>query len=365
MARPKKPVAKKRTNGYYEAKVTVGYDIDGKPIRKSFYSDKSKEDAKEKGMRYMLEEEIRQERGEISKHKVLTFTQQALITLELKKNKVREITYNLSWHNTVYKHLIPYFGAQKLSTIKKNDIERYIIDHSDFSKATLSKHLICLREIFENAKDNLDISNNPCDNVKIETGKKQKERHVYTAEQAEYILEYCKQHRFGIDIDILLRYGVSRSELLGLRVSDVDFENKTISISRGVTVTTGKLVIGETKNEFRRRVIAVSDETLSMIDKSAEYLVHKQDGSVCRPDNWLRRHYNVFMQDMHRYYMKQGIDIPILTAHELRHTRASIWVNEGKNLFAIAEQMGWANLDMLRKRYGHGDINALRKELDL
>lgn len=57
--------------------------------------------------------------------------------------------------------------------------------------------------------------------------------------------------------------------------------------------------------------------------------------------------------------------LPILNPHELRHTRASIWVNEGKNLFAIADQMGWSDLDMLRKRYAHGDINQLRKQLDL
>ena len=77
------------------------------------------------------------------------------------------------------------------------------------------------------------------------------------------------------------------------------------------------------------------------------------------------RHYEIFMRDMREYYLEQGIDIPVLHPHELRHTRASIWINQGLNLYAIAEIMGWADLDMLRKRYGHGDISELRSLVNL
>ena len=72
---------------------------------------------------------------------------------------------------------------------------------------------------------------------------------------------------------------------------------------------------------------------------------------------------NSHISGMQEFY--KGENIPALSPHELRHTRATIWVNEGKNLFAIAEQMGWSDLDMLRKRYGHADIQLLRKELGL
>ena len=76
---------------------------------------------------------------------------------------------------------------------------------------------------------------------------------------------------------------------------------------------------------------------------------------------------SIILITMREYYLNRDnpIDIPILNPHELRHTRASIWVNESKNLFAIADQMGWSDLDILRKRYAHGDINQLRKQLDL
>ena len=57
MPRPKKKQPN-RSDGRYEIKITLGKDINGKPIRKSFYSDISKDDASEKAEAYKLERKI-------------------------------------------------------------------------------------------------------------------------------------------------------------------------------------------------------------------------------------------------------------------------------------------------------------------
>lgn len=61
----------------------------------------------------------------------------------------------------------------------------------------------------------------------------------------------------------------------------------------------------------------------------------------------------------------QGIDIPILHSHELRHTRATLWINNGANLFAVADVLGHADLKMLRKRYAHSDVESTRELLKI
>jgi integrase len=71
------------------------------------------------------------------------------------------------------------------------------------------------------------------------------------------------------------------------------------------------------------------------------------------------------MQEMHEAFREQGMDVPILTPHELRHTRASIWVNDGENIFAVADVLGHADLKMLRKRYAHADVESTRKLLGI
>lgn len=322
--------------------------------------------------------------------KSITFAEYAEEVMTLKKYEVRNLTFENHWRRTCENHLIPYFGNMLMEEIRYNHIAFYFIGKKDMCRETLKGHLSTLNEIFKNASANEIISKNPCENFVLKVGQESAKRHIYTKEQAELVLKFCPEHRYGLAIDIMLRYGVSRSELLGICWDDIDFCKKTICISKGVTVQEGdydgdRIAVGATKNKFRTRLIAVEDETIALINKhprtvivgqnkhkhidgyivSPRFLIYNKYGKVSAPDTWYDRQYKVFMRDMHAYYLEQGINIPILTPHELRHTRASIWVNDGKNPFAIAAQMGWADFEMLSKVYGHRDIDRLRTLLDI
>jgi integrase len=305
---------------------------------------------------------------------------------------VRDNTYHLHWDNIVDNYLIPYFGNRPLDKIKRNDLELYFIANSDLCKSTLKTHLSVLNEIFSNACDNDLIEKNPCANFKLQVGRKSSEKKIYSKEQTDLILSYSEKHRFGLGVDIMLNCGVSRSELLGIKWEDIDFENHSVFVHQSVTPRQRKcsegesrVVIDETKNRFRTRTVALPLSTINHICTHPreiivgenkhkhiagkivvpEYLIYNRYGNVCSPDVWYRRHYKTFMTDMHNFYLKKGIDIPILSAHSLRHTRASLWLNEGKSPYAIAAEMGWADFEMLNRVYGHRDIDELRKLLDI
>ena len=49
----KKKEQPNRADGLYEVKMTVGKKMDGSPIRKSFYSHVSKDDARRQGQKYI------------------------------------------------------------------------------------------------------------------------------------------------------------------------------------------------------------------------------------------------------------------------------------------------------------------------
>lgn len=179
--------------------------------------------------------------------------------------------------------------------------------------------------------------------------------------------------------------------MLGLQWSDFDYDKLTLSVTRGVTdvqdAVTRKMyvAIGEPKTEFRKRIFPISQEMADILNSQprfkivgankhkkiegikvdTEFIISNKFGRVCSPNSWDERHYHMFMTEMQAYYKAKEIDIPILNPHELRHTRASLWVNKGINLFAIAEVMGWGDLKMLRKRYAHPDIESTRTLLDL
>lgn len=67
------------------------------------------------------------------------------------------------------------------------------------------------------------------------------------------------------------------------------------------------------------------------------------------------------MRDLHAEHP----EVPILTTHELRHSRATLLKNTGCDLFSIARLLGHCDLNMLAQRYAHDDLEALRRGLGL
>ena len=65
---------KSRPDGQYEVKVTVDHDFEGKAIRKSFYSSKSKADARRKADEYKIELAIKKQNLTMSSQMDLTMS---------------------------------------------------------------------------------------------------------------------------------------------------------------------------------------------------------------------------------------------------------------------------------------------------
>jgi integrase len=65
------------------------------------------------------------------------------------------------------------------------------------------------------------------------------------------------------------------------------------------------------------------------------------------------------MRDLHEDHP----EVPILTTHELRHTRTTLLKDAGTDLFSIARLLGHVDVNMLIKRYAHDNVETLRKTL--
>lgn len=372
MGRPKKEKPNHAT-GMYEVKVTVGHTFDGKPIRKSFYSSISKEAAKAKAEQYKIDQAVAEQIGETFTTSKLTFSKAALKWLESIKPTLSDSAYN-NYEVAIRLHLEPFF-KNAISNIKAIDIQNY------FNKLSVStplesmkKYKNCLNGIFKMAVDNDFCTKNPCENIKLISSVENNEKQTYTKRQAYLVSRYARTHKDGLGVILMLEYGLRKGELLGLRTSDIDLKNGILCIQRSVADVknkdTGKIEvkIKPPKNKQSDREIPLKNVTLNRLKNIKDgCIIPNAKGNVFSPRNWTKRNYKNFMKDMHEYYinLENPIDIPILNPHELRHTRATIWVNEGKNLFAVAAVLGHSDLKMLQQRYAHKDTKSIRNLLDL
>ena len=292
------------------------------------------------------------------------------------KNSVKANTYRYTYINNVKNHLIPEFGDRRIDELQYNELQQFVNSKAlEYKRDTIIKMIRVLKKIFEYAYDIELCIKNPAVYLKAPKSQdEEEEMQIYTDDQVQMIYNFAEAHRFGLEIAILLDTGMRRSEMLALKWSDFDEVKGILKVRRSVADikpdddTPMTVFVGKTKNRTSRRDIPLSKtmcEKLKARQQTSEYIFPNKFGKVQSPATWSRKHYDRFMKEMHDHYNGQGIDMPVLSPHKLRHTRASIWVNSGLNLYAIAKVLGHTNLEMLEKRYAHSNVEQLRFLLDI
>lgn len=200
---------------------------------------------------------------------------------------------------------------------------------------------------------------------------KEKIKNVYSKREAYLVSRYARTYGIdGIAIELMLDYGMRKGEVLALHKNDINFEKNYLTVNHSVSESkdknTGKVTIKlvPPKNKTSNRIIPLSKHTISRLSLFHDGLLFPNSkGGLMSPKNWTDRNYKRFMKSMQEYYSK--INIPALSPHELRHTRATIWINSGKNPYAVASVLGHADLKMFQQRYAHKDMESIRNMLDI
>lgn len=367
----------------YEYKITLGKDWQGKLIRKSFYSTKSRADAKRKAERYRANYEVSLLCGGEVQRKQVLFSEWAVESLaKYKKIYVKGNTYNGTYLQPVQNHLIPHFGNVPLDNILPIHVQEYVNQATKtYKPETVKKDIAVLSFVMQHAVENGLCKSNPVTKSirlpKIERADKT----AYTQEQYDIAYEFAKNYPDGLSIMLLLETGISRSELLGLTWADFDPDRGIIHIRQGLVsykdADEGCVTVSDgLKNEYRRRSIPIVEPELlkrlrekprqitytvgnEKVSVETTYIFHSPEGKPYQPNNWNNR---VFLRYMNAL-VKAHPEIPKLSAHELRHTRATLWIAQGVSPMMAARLLGHSDLKMLMRIYDHTDVETLRSAI--
>ena len=363
----------------YECKITLSKQYDGTPIRKSFYSTKSKADARKKAEKYRREYELEIMLGSDPSRQTMLFRKWSEICLDrYKKPYVKGNTFCSTW-KPAQAHLDVAFGDMPVDSIRPIDVQGFVNRAiKRYKPETIKKDITALSFIMQHAAENGLCKQNPVSSS-IQLPKVQRaEKIAYNLDQYQRAYEFAKGHKNGLSIMIMLETGISRSELLGLTWNDFDSEKAILHIRQGL-VSYGDKENGWTtvadglKNEYRHRSIPIVEPDLltrlrntprtvtisdhgESITKNTKYIIHSPEGLPYQPSNWNHRVFVPFMNELHMAHP----DIPKLSAHECRHTRASLWMAGGMSAYTAAKLLGHSDTRMLLKIYDHTDVETLR-----
>ncbi len=190
---------------------------------------------------------------------------------------------NLKYHtieaysNIVKNHLKPKLGFYKLAQITKTTLQEFlnkVYVEKGYSKNFLNNIRKVLKCSFNYATDNEYVKVNPALNLTLPKYDvpPNDPAHIFTNEEINLILDRFKNNHC-VYYAFLTAYctGLRISEVFALTWDDIDFENKTIRVTKNVYYKRknkkGRWYLGTTKTENSSRTIHMCDTLCNLLKK--------------------------------------------------------------------------------------------------
>ena len=365
----------RRPDGRWQGSITIGRDDRGRLIRKYFYG-KTRRETSEKLNRAI--EELRDNRF-INKSDNPTVEQWCHEWLwSYKRNSVKQKTFD-QYETILRTHIIPDLGDIRLADLKTMHIQRIInkMHDSGLSHRTIEVTKIVMHAALKQAQRNKLVSENVCENVVLPR-KQPKHIRVLNEEEQTKLIAALKDNYIGRGLLFALYTGMRRGEVLALKWSDYDKNEKTISITKALSrVRTYNKDGNKTMLTVTTPKTDTSIRTVPLIDKAVELLAEhkrKQERYMELVGDYYTDNDLIFSSSRGDYLdpgnfnrklnkTVKKIGIPRISPHVLRHSFATRGLEAEVSLKAMQELLGHSSITVTGDIYTHILKEQKRKEI--
>jgi len=243
------------------------------------------------------------------------------------------------------KHVEPAWGRRRISEIRYSEVQSWLdeLHAQGYSVTTLKRCHEILDGILETAVRDRQLASNPAKGVKFPK-KMTKAPAFLTLEQLELVADESSEYRALV---LVLGYvGLRWGEATALRVRHINFLRRRILVEENA-VAAGKILDLTTPKTHRRREVVVPrflvEELSRLVEgRDPDRLVFGNGVShLRRPDSRI----GWFEKALARAQLLDPI-ISRITLHDLRHTAASVAINNGANVKLVSNMLGHASAKM-------------------
>ena len=292
-----------------------------------------------------------------------TFEEIAYLWLESYKTTVKASTFGLT-ENKLKQLIKDHFEGMKIKKISVPYCQKVVIALSE--KYILYTHYLSVIErIFKYAVLIDIVPANPFDKVIRPKSKPVSKRDNYLSkEELNDFLELAKNASltyFWPLVHLLSYTGLREGEALALKWSDIDLENKRISIAKTVARINGKQIIQSPKTKTSIRTVLIDNMTLSILKKwkKDQIKIYFKNGKHFEgDDNFVFTNESadwVQTQNFTRYFKRfiQDHGLKAITPHGLRHTHASLLFAAKVDPKSISDRLGHSSVKITLDLYTH------------
>ena len=377
----------KRGKNSYRLSCLAGYNLQGKPIKKTKTVHCTKKEAEIELAKFVADVQ----NGMVIEGKSLKFSEFTEIwKRDYGSKELAPSTYK-RYCRMLETRLLPYFGHFYVNKIKPTDIMQFydllskdtqLVRKKDnegnktlkpLSGKTILEHHRLLRAMLHKAVYWQVIVSNPAERVQPPKAKKPK-RKYYDDDQCKILLENLEQLdeeeiKYKTAIILTVFTGVRLGELMGLEWNDIDFRNGIVSINRSSQYLADTGVFTKVpKTESSIREVAIPDFVISLLE---EYKLWYEEQKSLYGELWINSN-RLFVQadgkPMHpstisKWFVKfiGQIGLPVINFHGLRHTNATLLIAQNIDVAVVAARLGHAQITTTLNFYVHPIIAHNKK----
>jgi integrase len=384
----------KLKDGTYSKRITVGSDQSTGKQKRITVTGKTQAEVRSNAQKARLEAE----QGVYKDPSKITVKEWLSQWLEVyAKPAVRQSTF-VSYEGYINNHIVPSFGAIQIFSLRADTVQRFYNDKMDsgrrdkavnqktgeleikaggLSAKTIRNLHNMLHKAFDQAYKNSLVLKNVIDLVTPPRVVKTEMR-VLTQEEQKGLLEQAREHRLGIVVILGLGTGMRIGEMLALKWTDIDFNNKLLFVRHTINRlknyggdTKTVIVIGEPKTEKSRRTIPLDDNLIERLKghkkiqlserlkagnayDSQDYAFANELGSPVEPRTY---------QDIFHKLTKQA-EISNVNIHALRHTFATRALEAGIPAKTVSEILGHSTVSITLDLYSHVSVDTKRAAIE-
>jgi integrase len=286
------------------------------------------------------------------------------------KSSVRAKTYEARLQIS-RDHIRPYIGKYRVADLGPSKLQALYkrIETEVGSRSAQMVHSI-LHAMFEYGLKLGVLPINPA-RATVKPRCKTREMSTLDAAQVSQLLTYLQGHPRGPLFFIAITTGMRQGELFGLKWADIDWLKKTIHIQRQAQKLPNRdWEFLEPKTKYAMRTIVIGDNAIAELRKQLDRVTVMR-----RSKSWIENDL-VFPNTVGLPLCKSTIDrefkkilsdagLPNIRFHDLRHTAASLMLNNGVPLLVASRMLGHAAPSITLNVYGHLMPHAFQEVADL